>query len=195
MIWHHIEQNSEAWDKLRIGKFTASSFGDLFSGKSTLTYKKAINEVAFGILTGDAPENFTNQWMERGHEIEPLAKSEYEMLTFNTVQPGGFFELNEFVGASPDGVIDEDGLLEIKCPAANTVIEYLLKKELPSIYFWQVHGQMYVSGRKWVDFMAFHHKLKPLIVRVKRDETVIKQLETELDVAIKNVKTILKLIQ
>ena len=128
MIWHKVDQNGEAWDRLRIGKFTASSFGDLFAHKSTLTYKKAINEVVFGRLTGEAAENFTNQWMERGHELEPMARGEYEMLTFNTVQEGGFFELNDFIGCSPDGVIDDDGLLEIKCPAANTTIEYLLKK-------------------------------------------------------------------
>ena len=192
MIQHNVTQNSEQWDALRRGKFTASSFADLFASKSTAQYEKAIFKVAYERITGESPESFTNEYMERGHEFEPLARDAYEVDTFNIVDDGGFFELNEWVGCSPDGLIGSDGLIEIKCPAYNTFIRYINAGKLPSTYFYQVHGQMYVTGRKWVDFVAYHPPFKPFIIRIERDEAVCAQIEQKLNESIEEAKRIIE---
>ena len=105
MKFYDIDQNSEDWDVLRRGKFTASTFADLFMDKKTATYQKAIIKVAYEIVTGESEESYSNKWMQRGHEKEPFARENYEMLTFNELENGGFWEYNEFVGASPDAKI------------------------------------------------------------------------------------------
>ena len=190
-----IEQNTDEWMNLRMGKFTASMFSDLMGSKNTLTYQKAINKVVFEILTNEVPENFTSGYMERGHELEPLAKELYSMMTFNDVSNGGFFSYGNYIGASPDGLIDDDGILEVKSPSFNTMINYLLKKELPNEYKYQVHGQLFVTGRAWCDFMAYHPKLKPLIIRISRDEKIINEIHSELKEAIDLVVNRIKLIR
>lgn len=190
-IFHDIIQNSDAWFELRKGRFTASIFKDLFLSKTTKGCEKSIYRPVYERLTGENPESFSSEYMERGHELEPIAKDYYEMETFDTVDNGGFFTLGEWIGASPDGLIGSDGLLEIKSPAYNTMINYMIKKELPYIYKWQVYGQLYVTGRSWCDFMAFHPKLKPVIIRIERDETIIKELEMKLNESIEIAESIL----
>lgn len=190
--FYDVEQNSEEWMQLRLGKFTASSFKQLFAAKSTLDYRKCINQVVYEILTGEHPESFSNQYMERGHELEPIAKEIYSLKTFNDIDNGGFFELNKYTGCSPDGLVGENGLIEIKCPSFNTMIEYLENKTLPNEYKYQVHGQLFVTGRKYCDFMAFHPKLKPLIIRIARDETICTQIDLALKEAIKTVENKVK---
>lgn len=186
--FYDVEQNSEEWMQLRLGKFTASSFKQLFAAKSTLDYRKCINQVVYEILTGEQPESFSNQYMERGHELEPIAREIYSMKTFNDIDNGGFFELNKYVGCSPDGLIGDNGLIEIKCPSFNTMIEYLENKTLPNEYKYQVHGQLFVTGREYCDFMAFHPKLKPFILRIGRDEAMCAQIDLALKEAIKTVE-------
>lgn len=183
-VYHNVDQNTYEWFNLRLGRFTASSFKDLFMKHSTIGYEKAIYKTVFERLTGEAPENFSSMYMDRGHELEPLAVDAYQEETFNDVVNGGFFSLGEWVGASPDGLVGENGILEIKSPAYNTMINYLLKNQLPSNYKWQVQGQLYVTGREWCDFMAFHPKLKPLILRINRAEKEIETLKSKLTEAI-----------
>ena len=192
MKHYKIQQNTEEWMQLRSGKFTASMFKDLFSAKTTQAYQKAIYKAVFEKLTGEQPESFSNDYMQRGHELEPVAIEKYEMETFNTVEEPGFFELNEWVGASPDGLVGTDGLIEIKCPAYNTMIDYLLTGKVPSQYKWQVQGQLYVTGRKWCDFMAFHPKLKTLIIRVERDDKMIDELAQQIELCVQEAEDIIK---
>ncbi len=194
-VFHDIIQNSELWYQLRLGRFTASTFKDLFMGKTTTGYQKAIYKPVFEKLTGEKPESFTSEYMERGHELEPLAKDCYEKETFNSVSNGGFFSLGDWIGASPDGLIDYDGILEVKCPAYNTMINYLLTGTLPKTYKYQVYGQLFVTGRQWCDFMAYHPKLAPLIIRIERDETIIKEIEDKLNESIKVAKQIIQKIK
>jgi predicted phage-related endonuclease len=195
LVFHDIEQGTDEWLSLRMGRFTASTFNDLTASKSTLTYQKAINKVVFERLTGESPESFKSEYMERGNELEPLARERYELESFNDVKNGGFFSLGEYIGASPDGLVNDDGINEFKCPSFNTMINYLLKKELPSEYKYQVQGQLFVTGRKWCDFMAYHPKLKPLIIRVERDDIIIKEIQSLLVEAIKLVETRINLIK
>ena len=195
MKHHKIDQNTEEWMSLRMGKFTASSFNDLFMTESTLGFKKAINKVVYEILTGEAPEGYKNANMERGHELEPFAKEAYELLYFDTVQDGGFWEYDRFIGASPDGLIGEYGLFEAKCPLPNTMIQYMEFQRLPKIYEWQIHGQLMCTGRDWCDFMCYHPKLKPIIIRIDRDEEKIKELQSKLLYCISIVKQKVKLLK
>lgn len=194
-IYHNINQNSEEWFELRKGKFTASKFKDLFMSKKTSGYEKAIYQPVYERLTGESPESFKSDYMERGNELEPLAVELYEQETFNTVDNGGFFTLGDWIGASPDGLIGDKGILEIKSPAFNTMINYLIKGKLPSIYKWQVHGQLYVTGREWCDFIAYHPKLKPLIIRINKDESMITEIKNKLDESIIEAEKILNLIK
>ena len=194
MIYHEIEQNEEEWLELRKGKFTASSFSDLFMAKTTAGYKKAIRKVVYERITGESPETYKNEYMERGHELEPAAKEAYELQTFNTVKDGGFFEVDEWIGASPDGLVDEDGQIEIKSPAYNTFIDYILSDKVPSEYIIQIQGQLFATGRAWCDFVAFHPKLPLIVKRVLRDEVMIESIKSALNVAITEAKYMIETI-
>ena len=191
MKYYDIEQNSDLWFELRMGKFTSSTFKNLFAKPTTATYQKEINKVVFENLTGKSPESFTNEYMQRGTELEPIARQSYEEKTFNIVKNGGIF-CDDWVGSSPDGLINDDGLIEIKCPGFNTMIEYLLKQKLPSEYFYQVHGQMYATGRQWCDFVAYHPDLPMMVLRIEREEKVISELRQILAISIVEAKQRIK---
>ena len=187
-----VTQNGDEWDSLRLGRFTASSFVNLFSGPKTATFEKAIYTPVYERLTGESPDRFYNEHMRRGHDLEPFAIEQYELDHFVEIQNGGFWSIGEWVGASPDGLIGSDGLFESKAPAYNTHINYLLNRELPKQYFWQVHGQLYVTDRAWCDFYSFHPELEPLLIRVHRDEKTERELIQKLDDAIDKASTILE---
>jgi|WetSurMetagenome_2_1015567.scaffolds.fasta_scaffold00103_76 hypothetical protein len=203
MTHHLIDQNSEEWDALRIGKFTASIFGDLFMGKSTAGYKKAIIKVAFERLTGESEEQYNNKWMQRGHDKEPFAVENYELLTFNNCEPAGFYEYSDFVGASPDRKIaGQNGGCEFKCPSFQVYLEYLEANndpkfpKLPKDYYWQVHGQLLCTGWDFIDYMPYSSpKLKQILIRVERDEAIIERLKSQLNESIEEVKTLIERIQ
>ena len=186
--FHAIPQNSAEWDEKRIGRFTASSFGDLFYSDDSETYNKCIDLVVFGKYTGEKVEHISTAYMQRGHELEPHAVTDYGRRTFNETTNGGFWTLGQWIGCSPDRMVEDDGLLEIKCPAWNTHMRYLRAKLLPDIYFWQVHGQMWVTDRAWCDFFSYYPGLPPLILRVNRDASIDKALERKLEKAIEHAE-------
>lgn len=188
MIIHNCGQGTDAWLCLKAGKFTASTFSDLFAKETTQAYQGAINDVVYGKLTGEPVESYTNDIMKRGSELEPFAREQYELETFNKVNQVGFIELNEWVGYSPDGLIGEDGLIEIKAPKHSTLIEAHLSQKIPTKYYWQMLGGLYVTGRLWCDYYVYHPKLKPLLIRVERNESDIKLLEEKLNEVIEIAK-------
>ena len=197
MKHHDIEQNSEEWDALRIGKFTASTFGSLFMAKTTTGYKKAIIKVAFERVTGESEESYNNKWMQRGHEKEPFACENYELLTFNSLENAGFYEYSDFVGASPDRkIVGQNGGCEFKCPSFQVYYEYLETGKIPKDYFWQIHGQMLCTGWDFIDYMPYSSpKLKQILVRVERDETILERLKTQLSICIEEVKVLIDKIK
>jgi hypothetical protein len=188
IIYDSLEQGTPEWLQVRAGKFTASTFSDLFTKETTQAYQNAINDVVYGKLTGEPVESYTNAIMQRGSELEPFARESYELETFTKVRQVGFIELNEWVGYSPDGLIGEDGLIEAKCPKHSTLIEYHLSQKIPTKYYWQMLGGMYVTGRLWCDYYVYHPKLKPLLIRVERNESDIKLLEEKLNEVIEIAK-------
>lgn len=191
MVRHNVEQNSEEWFALRRGKFTASTFKDLFMAETTQGYKDAIYKVAFERLTNTSPESFTSEYMQRGTELEPEARAWYEFEKKIDVSDGGFFSYNDWIGASPDGLIGDDGLIEIKCPKFSTMMDYLIKKELPKTYYYQVHGQLLVTDRSWCDFVAYHPQLPKLILRIERDKKIDQEILDKLNKATKEVEQII----
>jgi len=174
------EQGSFEWLAARLGIPSASMFAKIVTTKgawstSADTY---INQLVAERLTGEREEVFQSHHMIRGTELEPDARDLYSLMTDSEVTEVGFCLHDTLAaGCSPDGLIGEDGGLEIKCPAPSTHVEYLRGGVLPSKYKQQVMGCLWITGREWWDFVSYHPTMKPLIVRVERDEEYIAALE------------------
>jgi len=194
-IFHDIIQNEDTWLQKRLGVFTASSFSDLFMTKDKIGYKKAISKVVYERITGESYEHYSNARMNVGHDLEILAKEHYEMQTFCKISNGGFFEYNEWIGASPDGCVKDNnlnGLVEFKSRDPHIYFEYLETGKLPPVNKHQVYGQLWVSGYDFLDYMPYcSPKLKTLIIRVYPDKEIFDQLENKLIECIKEATALI----
>ena len=185
-----IEQGSKEWHLSRLGKVTASRIADVLSkGKSgeSASRKNYRTELVVQRLTGVPGESFTNAAMEWGTATEPFARIAYESEMGIFVNQVAFIDhpsISNF-GCSPDGLIADDGLLEIKCPNSSTHIEYLTDDKPPSKYVLQMQCQMAVTGRQWCDFVSFDPRLPEdlqlFVVRLNRDVEYIKAMEVEVE--------------
>ena len=156
-----IQQGTDEWKQLRLGKLTASRMADAMAKKDTAAYKNYVAQLVAERLTGQAGESFTNAAMAWGTEHEPLARSEYEITTGFMVEQVPFVchpEI-EWCGASPDGMVNGDGLVEIKCPNTATHIDYLLAGKPPAKYVPQMALQLICTGRKWCDFVSLDPRM------------------------------------
>lgn len=181
------EQGSDEWLNARLGVPSASMFAKIVTTKGAWSTQADgyINQLIAEDLTGEPTPFYQNEHMARGTELEPDARAAYEFVTDQTVTEVGFCLHDTLrAGCSPDGLIGEDGGLEIKCPAAATHVSYLRDGKLPSKYYQQVMGCLWITGREWWDFMSYHPDMKPLIVRVERDEEYIAALETHITKAV-----------
>ena len=177
MTFYDVEQNSDAWLALRLGKATGSNFGCFMAndGKAFGEPAKAYAlQLALEIDTGRRAEySFSNEHMERGHEQEPVAKMLYQDENFVTVENGGFFCWGTY-GDSPDGLISSDGVLEVKSVGAKTHYATLMRKSYDPAYRWQLVGHLDCTERAWVDFASYCAEFpegKQLIVyRLHRDD-------------------------
>ena len=183
-----IEQGTEEWFAIRCGKVTASRIADIIATtKSGYSASRANYEAQLicEILTGKPAESFTNAAMQWGTETEPLARAQYELKTGNMVNQIGFVvhPMIEQAGASPDGLIGEDGCIEIKCPNTSTHLDTLLSQKVPSKYITQMTWQMVCTGRKWCDFVSYDPRLPEnlqlYIERIELDEDYAKKLQNE----------------
>ena len=193
MIIHKIEQRSEAWHEVRCGRVTGTRFKNLVSKETTDSYKDLLTNIACEIITGKQEESYSNAIMEYGIDMEPIARGKYEELFEVKVTEIGFLtpdedhKYHEWIGISPDGMIEDNGLLEIKCPLARTHFEYIERNVLPSEYRYQVQGQLFVSGASYCDFMSFVPDMKPFIIRVNPDIELFLEFERRLDILIVQV--------
>ena len=200
MIIHNFEQKSEAWHEARCGRVTGTRFKALVSGESTQTYKDLVTNIACEIITKRQEDTYTSPDMERGVELEPVARELYSEEMGVKVYQVGFITPDEdtpyaeWVGISPDGVI-KNSLLEIKCPKARTHLEYIEANKLPSEYRYQVQGQLFVTGFKYCDFMSYSEGMKPFIIRVYPDYELFELFKTRLDKLIFDVKQKLNIYQ
>ena len=175
-------QGSEEWLKLRLGVATASNFDKIITstGKESTTLPKYALELATQYLLIEPEPSYKNDAMQRGNDLEPIARQNYAERKLQAVEEISMFlsDCGNF-GASPDGLLGEEGLIEIKCPLATTPAKYLIDNKLPTDYVAQVQGLLWVSGRKWCDFVSFHPNFKErqfFIYSVKRDEAFIAEL-------------------
>lgn len=183
-----IEQGTEAWAAARRGKVTASRVADVIkktkSGYST-SRKNYAAQLLCERLTGRTAEGFSNAAMQWGTEKEPEARVAYEFMKNVTVDLVGFIDHPTIAmsGASPDGLVGEDGLVEIKCCNTATHLEVLMSGEIDPDYLTQIQWQLACSGRKWCDYVGFDPRLPAhlqlYIKRIERDQRTIIELETE----------------
>ncbi len=180
LIIHDLEQGTEAWLEARRGIPTASCFSKILTAK-TLKLSTQSKVYALEIIAEqyEQTEGFSNEHTERGHELEPHARESYQFITGNKVDEVGIVYKNssKTVSCSPDSLIGDDGGFEVKCPMLKTHLGYLLKNEVPTNYIMQVQGGLWVTGRKWWDFMSYHPSAKPLIIRVDRDPEIMAALD------------------
>lgn len=177
MIFHDVQQNTDEWQALRLGKATASNFACFMANEGKAfgdPAKRYALQIALEQITGIKSEHsYSNDHMERGHEQEPIAKMLYEKEYFCDVLNGGFF-CHGTHGDSPDGLIGNDGVLEIKSVIASTHYANLTRQSFDPAYRWQLIGHLDCTGRKWVDFVSYCAEFpinKQLIVyRLIRDE-------------------------
>ena len=185
MLVHDVEQGSPEWFAIRAGIPTASEFDKIITstGKASTQAEAYMHRLIAEKVTGGTCSDFDgNGWTDRGNELEPEAVTAYEFVTDRPTEVIGFVT-NDFItyGCSPDRLVGEEGLLEVKCPAAHTHIGYLLKQEVPTAYKVQVQGQMFVCDAAWCDFISYHPQLEPLIIRVERDPDFIQKLSDALE--------------
>ncbi|WP_313522612.1 lambda-exonuclease family protein [Shinella sp.] len=183
-----IVQGTAEWHALRLGKVTASRVADVIAKTKTgpsASRAKYAGELIAERLTGTPADRFTNAAMAWGTEQEPAARKTYEFYRDTDVEQVAFV-LHQTIGdsgASPDGLVDVDGLVEIKCPETHTHIETLLGQAVPAKYVTQMQWQMACTGRAWCDFVSYDPRLpEPMrffCKRVMRDAALIAELERE----------------
>jgi len=189
MMIELMEQGTDEWFAIRIGKVTASRVADVIAKTKSGYSASRDNYMAQLVcerLTGQKGESFTNAAMQHGTETEPLARAAYEALKDVLVDEVGFVPhpTIKMTGASPDGLVGDDGLIEIKCPNTATHIETLLSESVPTKYYTQMQFQLACTGREWCDFVSFDNRLPEelqlFVKRVPRDEMYIKLMEAEI---------------
>ncbi len=184
-----MDQRSPEWYAARLGKVTASRVADVMArtksgyGASRANY---MAELLCERLTGQQAERFVSAEMQRGTELEAQARDGYAFLHDVAIVECGFVVHTSIpmFGASPDGLIGSDGLVEFKCPNTATHIDYLLSQSVPGKYQTQMHAQMACTGREWCDFVSFDPRLPDdlqfFVKRVQRDDAFIAAMLPEI---------------
>jgi putative phage-type endonuclease len=194
----YVEQGTDEWHELRLGRATASRFADIMTegrnGYELAAKRNYRYELVAERLTGQRVDFFKSAAMQWGNDYEPTARLKYELRSGSEVEECGFFAHETLqAGASPDGLVGDDGILEIKCPLTATHIETLRKQKIPSLYYWQVMGQLWMTGREWCDFVSFDPRLPDnaqyFCTRVLRDEEAIRKLEMEVTSFLESVES------
>lgn len=184
-----MEQRSDEWFAARLGKATASNFRKILATVKSGEAADRRNyraQLVIERLTGQRQDGFSNAAMQWGTEQEPFARIAYMAERGVDVPEVGFIAHEKLLaGCSPDGVIEETGLVEIKCPVSATHIETLKAQQMPIEHIPQVQGQLWITGREWCDFISYDprmpEKLQMFIQRIQRDEQYIKVLAGEVE--------------
>lgn len=201
-----IDQRSDEWFEARLGKATGSRFGDIMAqtrGKTEAAARKNYRaQLVSERLTSEKESSYTTAAMQWGVDNEDTARLAYELETGLTVATTGMYIHDTLAAAvSPDGLVETDGLLEIKCPNTATHIETLKRKTVPQHYYWQVIGQLWLTGRDWCDFVSYDPRLienaQMIIIRVLREEVAddIEKLAQAVEDFLEEVDADVKFIQ
>jgi len=184
-IFHDVAQYSDEHDRLRLGIPTSSNFHKIITpqGKPSKQWREYACVLIAERLLHRKLEFYNSPAMERGLIVEAEAADWYEFDQDVTVQRAGFItDERHRMGCSPDRLVGDEGLLEVKAPLPHTQVEYWLSGEVSERFRPQLQGQLYVSQRSWVDILCWHDVLPKLVVRVEPDEKFITALDRELQI-------------
>ena len=187
---YNFEQRTPEWIEIKRGKMSASNAETIIAnGKGLETY---IYNLMAEYYSSAEKENYINADMQRGIDLEPEARLEFEFYTDLDVQEVGFIEYNEFIGVSPDGLIGDDGLIEIKCPNDSIYFKLLLSNNIKPEYIAQMQMQMYVTDRQYCYFVSYNPNFEKslYIKKINRDEEMIEKLKKGLERGTQLIKEI-----
>jgi hypothetical protein len=198
-VFDDIEQGSPEWHLIRAGMPTASMFQDVIRkpgarGGIPKTRTTYLYKLAGEIITGVPMDTYSNHHMERGKAREEEARNFYAMIKNVEPEQIGFIKADN-CGASPDSLVGDEGLLEIKDALPHIQIERLLAGTLPKEHEPQVQGQLMCSQRRWCDFMSHCRGMPPLIVRVPRNEAYIAALRIDVNTFVKELNQLVEKIR
>ena len=178
---HNFEQRTPEWYAVRLGKYTGSDF-HTFLGKSA-TKDRLILEKACEHITGQPTneDHFISADMQRGIDNEDFAREQYEASSFCSVQQIGFAELDEWTGCSPDGLVGDDGIIEIKCPKDSVFVQQIISGKIKLEYETQIQFNLMVLDRKWCDYIAYNKNFPLLVKRIERNEEKIAEIKAALE--------------
>jgi len=181
-----MQQGTDEWFAARLGKVTASRAADVLTKKGSAARANLSAQLVLERLTNTKGESFSSAAMQWGVDQEPFARAAYEAHSGVWVDTVGFVQhpTIERAGASPDGLVGHDGLVEIKCPNTATMIDTLLTGKVPSNYATQMQMQMACTGRAWCDYTVFDSRMpvkaQLFVKRVQRDQKYIDDLNKEI---------------
>lgn len=190
---HDVAQRSPEWYALRLGRMTASDAGAIATAKAGLD--TLCLELSAERMSGIPADNgFSNEDMERGMKLEEDARILYEWESGNVVKQVGFISYGEYAGCSPDGLVGEDGGVEIKCPNNPIFMRVVLESYIDPKYYAQMQMSLLITGRKWWDYVAYNPNFKKSlnIIRVQPDADKFSALEKGLALGEQKIKDIIK---
>ena len=199
-----LVQGTDAWHQARLGKATASRVADIIAKTKTgwgASRRNYLAELVAERLTGQPAESYTNAAMRHGVEVEPHARAAYVFFHDQEVGEVGFVNHPSIsmAGASPDGLVGEHGLIEIKCPNTATHIDTLLREKIDGKYITQVQFQLACTGRKWCDWISFDPRLpenmRMFVARIERDDERIEKLEEEVTEFLDEVDAVIEALK
>lgn len=177
---HNMPQGSPEWFAARRGIPTASKFKDVLAKGEGKTRSSYLSFLAAEIITNEPGESYKSEAMDRGHVMEPMARDYYEQEMGITTQSIGFIT-NGRKGGSPDSLVGQDGLLEIKTCKPSVLIELLRKDQFPPEHRLQCQGNLWIAERDYIDILCFWPKMPSLIKRMYREESLIGKLRSEIN--------------
>ena len=183
-VYKDIEQGTPEWHKIKELKFTASNATAVIAdgkGLQTLIKEMLADYYSSGVFESYSGK-YKNEAMQRGNDMEETARNIYSLETGLKVEQVGFVEIDQYIGCSPDGLVGEDGLIEIKNHGDKEFLNLNLTGKISSQYINQMQFQLYVTGRKWCDYFGFNPNFTPNFFkkRVYRDEEVISKIDLNL---------------
>lgn len=210
MTVHNVEQNTEDWQWLRLGRVGGSECAPLLvngtnatglgAGAITLLKRKVAE-----IITSELPDSYSSDKMEEGKENEPLARKEYAAAKFTTVNEVGYISKGDYFGYSPDGLVSEDGLIEIKCPSGPEFVGFTLKHyksenkadAIKKEHLAQMNWGMWLTGRKWCDLVVYNPWFpnKLIITRVYPDPDMQERFKQIAPVYVRAIKSALNVMR
>lgn len=194
----NCEQGTEEWFRARAGIPTASEFSTVMAkgrgGEDSKTRRTYMLKLAGEIITGEPTEGYTNAHMERGHALEDEGRAAYQFQTGNQMKQVGFIR-NGDKGCSPDSLIGENGMLEIKTKLPHLLLDCILKGNFPAEHKAQCQGALWVAEREWIDIAVYWPKLPLFVCRATRDEEYIKTMADAVATFNDELQAVVQLVQ